>query len=206
MACPPACGGCNHQCVKTVAKTPEPTKNVPVTNTPTDEKCTPYSEPKMCIALAGVCYNAATCGCDNYAVLRCAANPCDTASCNDGLKCECTQDTLANCLVDPCTAADCKDGYECVANYCGGCNHQCVKTVAKTPEPTKNVPVTNTPTECVDEAACACTEEGLRAAQREAGRTRQQDCGGLQHLQLLGRDARLHQDGVPSCREVHTVL
>eukprot|EP01061_Rhynchopus_euleeides_P000267 TRINITY_DN10184_c0_g1_i15.p3 TRINITY_DN10184_c0_g1~~TRINITY_DN10184_c0_g1_i15.p3 ORF type:complete len:140 (+),score=29.87 TRINITY_DN10184_c0_g1_i15:122-541(+) len=130
---------------------------------PPAEKCTPYSEPKMCIALAGVCYNAA--------------------------KCDCTQDSFTKCLVDPCSSAECKDGYECVANYCG---------LRRVQPPVRE--------ECVDEAACACTEEGLRAAQREAGRTRQQDCGGLQHLQLLGRDARLHQDGVPSCREVHTVL
>eukprot|EP01061_Rhynchopus_euleeides_P000268 TRINITY_DN10184_c0_g1_i16.p2 TRINITY_DN10184_c0_g1~~TRINITY_DN10184_c0_g1_i16.p2 ORF type:complete len:179 (+),score=64.30 TRINITY_DN10184_c0_g1_i16:61-537(+) len=77
---------------------------------PPAEKCTPYSEPKMCIALAGVCYNAA--------------------------KCDCTQDSFTKCLVDPCSSAECKDGYECVANYCGGCNHQCVKSVStKLPVP-----------------------------------------------------------------------
>lgn len=32
-----------------------------------------------------------------------------------------------NCFVNPCMYRECPVGYGCVANYCGGCNADCVK-------------------------------------------------------------------------------
>ena len=63
--------------------------------------CTPYTEETLCIAQAGVCYNAGECTCGMFLQVRCFA--------------------------DPCEAATCREGFECKSSYCGGCNHQCVK-------------------------------------------------------------------------------
>ena len=76
----------------------QPSKND--TKPPTPATCTPYNESKMCIALAGWCYNPAKCECGDFG-------------------------PLSDC--DACKTAKCEDNYKCVSSGCGGCSHQCVK-------------------------------------------------------------------------------
>ncbi|KAJ9468936.1 Tyrosinase [Diplonema papillatum] len=89
---------------------------------PCPGRCTPYTEPKPCFLTAlssselhieaakpltgaltfrRLCWNAATCKCGFYPRVLCFQNPCNTVSC--------------------------RAGYHCEPNYCGGCNHRCVK-------------------------------------------------------------------------------
>ena len=82
---------CTHKCVKPAQNDTKP---------PTPATCTPYNESKMCIALAGWCYNPAKCECGDFG-------------------------PLADC--DACKTAKCEDNYKCVSSGCGGCSHQCVK-------------------------------------------------------------------------------
>eukprot|EP00951_Prasinocladus_malaysianus_P046260 scaffold633851_cov43-Prasinocladus_malaysianus.AAC.1 len=50
----------------------------------------------------------------------------DEAGQDDDLPVGSECDDIVNCFVDPCTYTTCPKGNVCQANYCGGCNAECV--------------------------------------------------------------------------------